>query len=63
MPRSRRLSEHDRNRAFALLADIPDGVPEATMIVGHGFTVEQLAELVEAELALPGRLVVGVASA
>jgi hypothetical protein len=26
------------------LVDSPDGQPEATMMVGQGFTVEQLAE-------------------
>jgi hypothetical protein len=45
MPPSRRLSEHDRDRALALLADSPDGQPDATMMVGHRFTAEQLAEL------------------
>jgi len=49
--RSRRLLEPDHERALALLADSLKGVPEAVMTVGHGFTVEQLAELVQAGLA------------
>jgi hypothetical protein len=50
MPTTRRLSEHDRERALAVLADSPDGQPDATMMVGHSFTAEQLAKLVKAEL-------------
>src|SRR5262249_55962002 len=49
--RSRRLLQPDHERALALLADSLKGVPEAVMTVGHGFTVEQLAELVHAGLA------------
>jgi hypothetical protein len=39
----------DRRRALTLLASCPDGCLEALMIT-HGFTVEQMVELVRAGL-------------
>ena len=47
----RRPLKPDHERALALLADSPEGVPEPVMTVAHGFTIGQLVELVEAGLA------------
>jgi len=47
----RRHPKPDRERALTLLAGSPEGVPEAVMTVAHGYTVEQLAALVQAGLA------------
>ena len=47
----RRPLKSDHERALALLADSPEGVPEPVMTVAHGFTIGQLVELVEAGLA------------
>jgi hypothetical protein len=50
----------DRRRALELLAASHDGVTEAIMLA-HGFTVEQLVELVRSGLAsaTPERVVAG----
>ena len=48
--RSRRLPKPDRRRALALLASAPHGLTEALMIA-HGFTAEQMVELITAGLA------------
>jgi hypothetical protein len=45
-----RLHKSTRRRALILLASCPDGCTETVMQV-HGFTVEQLAELVRTGLA------------
>jgi hypothetical protein len=45
-----RLPESTRRRALILLASCPAGCTEAVMQV-HGFTVEQIAELVRTGLA------------
>jgi hypothetical protein len=61
MPRPlRRRPKPDRRRAFELLASCRDGCTEAIMIA-HGFTIEQLVELVRAGLATATaeRVVVG----
>jgi len=48
---ARRLPRPDRRRALELLADCPqEGCTEAIMLA-HGFTIEQLLELVRAGLA------------
>ena len=47
---SRRLLKPDRRRALELLASCPEGCTEAIMLA-HGFTVEQMVELVRAGLA------------
>jgi hypothetical protein len=50
-----RRSKPDRRRALELLTDCPqEGCTEAVMLA-HGFTVEQLVELVRAGLATPRR--------
>jgi hypothetical protein len=51
LDRQRRRLKPDRERALALLAESLEGVPEPVMTVAHGFTVDQLVELVEAGLA------------
>jgi hypothetical protein len=48
-PRKRKLPA-TRRRALELLASCPDGCTEAIMLA-HGFTVEQMVELVRAGLA------------
>jgi hypothetical protein len=50
----------DRRRALELLATSPDGATEAIMLA-HGFTVDQMVELVRAGLAsaTPERVVAG----
>jgi hypothetical protein len=48
--RNRRLPKPDRRRALTLLASSRDGCTEAIMMA-HGFTVEQLVELVHTGLA------------
>jgi hypothetical protein len=48
---ARRRAKPDRCRALELLAASRDGVSEALMRA-HGFTVEQLVELVRAGLAM-----------
>ena len=48
--RPRRHPRPDRRRALELLAASPGGCTEAIMLA-HGFTVYQLAELVRAGLA------------
>jgi hypothetical protein len=55
-----RRPKPDRRRALELLASCHDGCTEAIMLA-HGFTVEQLVELVRAGLAsaTPERVVVG----
>jgi len=50
MPRLRRRPKPDRRRARELLASCRDGCTEAIM-VAHGFSVEQMVELVRAGLA------------
>jgi hypothetical protein len=50
MPRPRRRPRPDRRRALELLASCPDGCTEAIMLA-HGFTTEQVVELVRAGLA------------
>jgi hypothetical protein len=49
---ARRVShrQRERQRALALLASCPDGCPEAIMIA-HGFSFEQMVELVGDGLA------------
>jgi hypothetical protein len=56
-----RLLKSTRRRALILLASCPDGCTEAVM-QAHGFTVEQLAELVRGGLAgvTAERVVAGV---
>jgi hypothetical protein len=49
-PNSRRLPKLGQRRALELLAASPDGVAEGIMIA-HGFTIEQMVELVSAGLA------------
>jgi hypothetical protein len=58
--RSHRLPKPNRRRALTLLASSRDGCTEAIMMA-HGFTVEQLAELVQTGLAIasPQRTLVG----
>jgi hypothetical protein len=56
-PRKYRLSAEQR-RALQLLASIPFGVAEATMLA-HGFTRRTLADLVHAGLATAERTTVG----
>jgi hypothetical protein len=58
--RNHRLPKSDRRRALELLASCRDGCTEAIMIA-HGFTGEQLVELVQAGLAAvsPQRILVG----
>ena len=58
--RSDRGPKPDRRRALELLAASHDGATEAIM-AAHGFTVEQLIELVRSGLAsaTPERVVVG----
>jgi hypothetical protein len=46
----RRRPEPDRRRALQLLASCRDGCTEAIMLA-HGFSVEQMVELVRAGLA------------
>jgi len=51
MPRrSPHLRKADRDRALALLASCRDGCLEA-ILIAHGFTIEQMVELVRAGLA------------
>jgi hypothetical protein len=51
LKRSRRRSpKPDRRRALELLASCPDGCTEAIMLA-HGFTIEQMVELVRTGLA------------
>jgi hypothetical protein len=47
MPRQRLPKSH-RRRALELLASCRDGCTEAIMIA-HGFTIDQMVELVRAE--------------
>jgi hypothetical protein len=47
MTRRTRLPKPDRQRALALLTSCPDGCSEAVM-VAHGFSIEQMVELVQA---------------
>jgi hypothetical protein len=49
--RSRRLPKPDRRRALQLLADCPQEGCTQAILVAHGFTVEQMVELVRAGLA------------
>jgi hypothetical protein len=46
----KRVPKPDRRRALELLASCPEGCTEAIMLA-HGFTVEQMVELVRAGLA------------
>jgi hypothetical protein len=57
---ARRRPKPDRRRALELLAASRDGAAEAIMLA-HGFTVEQLVELVRSGLAsaTPERVVAG----
>jgi hypothetical protein len=48
--RPRHAPKPDRRRALELLAASPDSCTEAIMLA-HGFTVEQMVELVHARLA------------
>src|SRR5215510_6526137 len=59
-PMARRHPKPDRRRALELLAASNDGATEAIM-AAHGFTVEQLVELVRSGLAsaTPERVVAG----
>jgi hypothetical protein len=50
MPRPLRRPKPDRRRALELLAASSDGCSEAIMLA-HGFTIEQMVELVRAGLA------------
>jgi hypothetical protein len=50
MPRHRRRPKPDRRRALELLASCRDGCSEAIMLT-HGFTVAQMADLVRVGLA------------
>jgi hypothetical protein len=50
-PSRRRLPKPDRRRALELLASCRDGCTEAIMLA-HGFTTEQMVELVRAGLAM-----------
>ena len=55
MPDTRRnhgRPKPDRQRALALLAEQPNGVPEAVMTTAHSFSDEQLDELVQTGLAV-----------
>jgi hypothetical protein len=47
---SRRHPKPDRRRVLELLASCPDGCTEALMLA-HGFTIEQMVELVRTGLA------------
>jgi hypothetical protein len=60
MTQPRRRPKSDRRRALELLAASSDGCTEAIMIA-HGFTIEDLVELVRAGLATAtaGRVVAG----
>ena len=46
----KRVPKPDRRRAFELLASCPEGCTEAIMLA-HGFTIEQMVDLVRAGLA------------
>jgi hypothetical protein len=50
MPRRKHLPKPNRRRALELLVSCRDGCTEAIMIA-HGFTIEQMVELVRAGLA------------
>jgi hypothetical protein len=50
MPRPRRRPKPDRRHALELLASCRDGCTAAIMLA-HGFTVEQMVEVVNAGLA------------
>jgi hypothetical protein len=50
MIRPRKASKADQRRALELLASCRDGCTE-TIMRAHGFTVEQMAELVRSGLA------------
>jgi len=50
--RNHRRPKPDRQRALALLAEQPNGVPEAVMTTAHSFSDEQLDELVQTGLAV-----------
>jgi hypothetical protein len=50
--RNHRRPKPDRQRALALLAEQPNGVPEAVMTAAHSFSDEQLDELVQTGLAV-----------
>jgi hypothetical protein len=56
----RRTRKSDRRQALELLAASPDGCTEAIMLA-HGFSVEQMVELIRAGLAsaAPERVVAG----
>jgi hypothetical protein len=56
--RPRRGSKPDRRRALELLVSCRDGCIEA-IIIAHGFTVEQLVELVRVASASAERMVAG----
>jgi hypothetical protein len=49
-PNRKRLPKPNRRRALELLASCRDGCTEA-MMIAHGFTIEQIVELVRAGLA------------
>ena len=46
----KRVPKPDRRRALELLASCPEGCTEAIMLA-HGFTIEQMVDLVRAGLA------------
>jgi hypothetical protein len=50
LSRRKRVPKPDRRRALELLASCSDGCTEAVMLA-HGFTVEDMVELVRAGLA------------
>jgi hypothetical protein len=50
VPRRKHLPKPNRRRALELLVSCRDGCTEAIMIA-HGFTIEQMVELVRAGLA------------
>jgi len=56
----RRSAPATRRRALELLAECPDGCTEAIML-SHGFTVEQMVELIRTGLATAttGRVMAG----
>jgi hypothetical protein len=50
LPNRKRLPKPNRRRALELLASCRDGCTEA-LLLAHGFSIEQMVELVRAGLA------------
>jgi hypothetical protein len=50
-PRRAAVKPQPRRRALELLARSPDGATEA-ILLAHGFTIEQMVELIRAGLAV-----------